>query len=86
MVYSGDGIREGVGNVRGGRGDGNSSKGVGGVWGDIGDGNGRQGWQPVSDGANGGVRDSVGEGNGGWRKRAREVSSSKGGRVGRLGL
>ena len=86
LVYSGDGIREGVGGVRGGSGDDKGSKGVGGVWGNSGNGNDRRGRQPVSCGADGGVRDCNGKGDGGWMKRARAVGGSEGGRVGSFGL
>ena len=86
LIYSGDGCREGVSGVRGDSGNGNDSEGVGGVWGDSGYGNGRQVRRPVSGGTDGGVRDCGGKGDGGRRKRAREVSGSKGGRMESFGL
>ena len=72
--------------VRGGSGGGNSSEGVGGVWGDSGNGNGRRGQHPVSGGADCGVRDCGGKGNGCGRKRAKAVNGSKGVRVGGFGF
>ena len=84
LVYSGDGGREGVGGVRGGSGNGNGREGVGGIWVDIGGGNVRRVRPPVSGGTDGDVRECGGKGDGGQRKRAQEVSVSKGSRVGAL--
>ena len=86
LVYSDDGVREGVSGVRGGSVNSNGSKGVGGVWGDSGDGNVRSVWPPVSDGTDGGVRDCGGKGNSGRKKRARKVSGNEGGCVESFGL
>ena len=86
LVYSANGGCEGVGGVRGSSGDGNDSKGFGGVWGNSGSGNGRWGRQPVSGGADSGVRDGSGKGKSRRRKRAREVSGSEGGRVAGFGF
>ena len=86
IVYSGDGGSEEVSGVRGVSNNGNGSKRVGGIWVDNGDGNGRRVRRLVIGGTDGSVRDCGGKVNTVWRKRAREVSGSEGGRVERFGL
>ena len=61
-------------------------RGVGGVGDGSSDGNGRWQRQTVSGGTDGGVRDCGGKGDGGRRKRSREVSGREGGCMESFGL